>query len=185
MTWQVHVDVFRGARQAFGKDPAGEEGQWLAGEWENLIDQDVAAFTSGLITIQRGAKASTAGTLADRQMEALRRLSFGDISTATTPMDAVYTATKHAVVGLVRSVAVNCADDGIRVNAVCPGFTDTAMIDGFREMLHQGGMPLVSVDDVAGAFFAVLAARCTGECFFVQPGRASEPFRFPSVPGPR
>jgi len=101
------------------------------------------------------------------------------------PMDAVYTATKHAVVGLVRSVAVNCADDGIRVNAVCPGFTDTAMIDGFREMLHQGGMPLVSVDDVAAAFFAVLAARCTGECFFVQPGRASEPFRFPSVPGPR
>ena len=58
-------------------------------------------------------------------------------------------------------------------------------VDGFREMLHQGGMPLVSVDDVAGAFFAVLAARCTGECFFVQPGRASEPFRFPSVPGPR
>jgi hypothetical protein len=59
------------------------------------------------------------------------------------------------------------------------------MIDGIREMLQQGGMPLVSVDDVADAFFTVLAAQCSGECYFVQPGRPSEPFRFPAIPGPR
>ena len=125
-------------------------------------------------------------------LPALRARGGGDVVVTASlagltpmPMDAVYTATKHAVVGLVRSVAVNCAGDGIRVNALCPGFTDTTMIDGIREMLHQGGMPLVSVDDVADAFCTVLEARCTGECFFVQPGRASEPFRFPSIPGPR
>src|SRR5204862_18659 len=42
-----------------------------------------------------------------------------------TPMDPVYALTKHAVVGLVRSVAPQLAERGIRINALCPGFTDT------------------------------------------------------------
>ena len=125
-------------------------------------------------------------------LPALRDRGGGDVvATASLagltpmPMDAVYSATKHAVVGLVRSVSATCAGDGIRVNALCPGFTDTAMIDGIREMLQQGAMPVMSADDVADAFFTVLAAQRTGECYFVQPGRPSEPFRFPSIPGPR
>jgi len=125
-------------------------------------------------------------------LPALRARGGGDVVVTASlagltpmPMDVVYTATKHAVVGLVRSVAPNCAGDNIRVNALCPGFTDTAMIDEIRDMLRDGGMPLVSVDAVADAFFTVLVKGCTGECFFVQPGRASEPFRFPSIPGPR
>lgn len=125
-------------------------------------------------------------------LPALRARGGGDVVVTASlagltpmPMDVVYTATKHAAVGLVRSVALTCAGDNIRVNALCPGFTDTAMIDGIRDMLRDGGMPLVSVDGVADAFFTVLAARCTGGCFFVQPGRMSEPFRFPAIPGPR
>jgi NAD(P)-dependent dehydrogenase (short-subunit alcohol dehydrogenase family) len=44
-----------------------------------------------------------------------------------------YTAAKHGVVGLTKSAAVEYADDGIRVNAVCPGAIHTALADGLSE----------------------------------------------------
>jgi 3-hydroxybutyrate dehydrogenase len=43
---------------------------------------------------------------------------------------SAYCAAKHAVVGLVRSVALEVVKNGVTVNAVCPGFTDT-------ELMHE------------------------------------------------
>ncbi len=51
------------------------------------------------------------------------------------PLHAAYSASKHAVIGLTKTAAIEAARQGVRVNAVCPGFTDTPMVaDGLRQM---------------------------------------------------
>src|SRR3954469_4688077 len=44
------------------------------------------------------------------------------------PYVSAYCAAKHAVVGLVRALALETAATGVTVNAVCPGFTDTDLV---------------------------------------------------------
>jgi NAD(P)-dependent dehydrogenase (short-subunit alcohol dehydrogenase family) len=45
------------------------------------------------------------------------------------PYIAAYTASKHGVLGLVRSAATEVARSGVTVNAICPGYVDTPMTD--------------------------------------------------------
>ena len=102
------------------------------------------------------------------------------------PGDPVYAATKHAVVGFVRSVAPGLEARGISINAVCPGFADTPMVAGTaRARLESAGFPLLRPDDVAEAAWAALTSGETGHAWVVQPGRPPLDFRFPTLPGPR
>ena len=101
------------------------------------------------------------------------------------PLDPLYAANKHGVVGLVRSLGPTLSAEGIRVNAVCPGFAESGMIAPFREALIQDGVAIIPAEDVASVVVGLFAGDMAGECWFVQPGREAAPFRFPSLPGPR
>ena len=50
----------------------------------------VAGLASGILTVQRSGRTSSAGAIADRQMEAFRGISYPAIATTNTPTDGVY-----------------------------------------------------------------------------------------------
>jgi NAD(P)-dependent dehydrogenase (short-subunit alcohol dehydrogenase family) len=101
------------------------------------------------------------------------------------PMDPIYAANKHAVVGLVRSLGPVLESQGVRINAVCPGFAETAIIGPIRELLNSQGLPIIPVQDVIDTVIDLFDGAMTGECWFVQAGRESEAFGFRGIPGPR
>ncbi|SDP78398.1 SDR family NAD(P)-dependent oxidoreductase [Phyllobacterium sp. OV277] len=53
------------------------------------------------------------------------------------PYVAAYAAAKHGVIGLVQSLALELAKTDITVNAVCPGFTETPMLERSIETIMQ------------------------------------------------
>ncbi|OQV03548.1 hypothetical protein CLAIMM_08581 [Cladophialophora immunda] len=55
-------------------------------------------------------------------------VNFGSILGAVgVPMSTAYTASKHGVLGLTRTASEDYAQQGLRINAVCPGYIDTPM----------------------------------------------------------
>jgi NAD(P)-dependent dehydrogenase (short-subunit alcohol dehydrogenase family) len=101
--------------------------------------------------------------------------------------NAIYTLTKHAVVGFIRAIAPDLAADGICAHVICPGLTDTAQVPPERkEALVRAGMPLVAPERIADAVVAAITAPldATGTCWIGNPDQAPLPWSFAEVPGP-
>ena len=59
-----------------------------------------------------------------------------------SPQVAVYSASKHAVIGLTKSAAWECTATGVRVNCVCPGLIDSRMLSAIIEGRNPGNAPV-------------------------------------------
>jgi len=103
------------------------------------------------------------------------------------PQQAAYSASKGAVAALTRSLAIDWAGHGVRVNAVAPGFTVTPMTEAFFEndtftKAATGRIPLgrlLQAEEIAGAIVFLaspLASAITGAVLPVDGGwTAGEP----------
>lgn len=99
------------------------------------------------------------------------------------PRHAAYGASKHGVIGLTRAAALEYARRGIRVNAVCPGFTRTPMVeagllggDAAAEEQLTSRIPLGRLgtpEEIAGAIVYLCsdaAAFAVGQCLVLDGG---------------
>jgi len=120
---------------------------------------------------------------------ALRRAGGGAIvatsslaGLAPQTADPIYSATKSAVIALVRALGPTLREEGVRLNCVCPGFADTPMVP---DAIRAAGFPLLTADEVAGAVLSIASTDTDSQAYVLQPGRELAPYRFHGVPGAR
>jgi NAD(P)-dependent dehydrogenase (short-subunit alcohol dehydrogenase family) len=173
--------------------------------WEHVGSVDLACLNAGIVTGSEDVSALTdeqyrraVAVNVDGVVYGVRRLDRvmpkGSTIVVTAslaglsaiPDDPIYGLTKHAVVGFVRSVAPQLAERGIRIQAVCPGWADTALTTReFRDELESRGYRLLRPEAVADGVWAAYKSDGTGEAWVVQPGREPLLYEFKGVPGPR
>jgi SDR family mycofactocin-dependent oxidoreductase len=131
-------------------------------DWSDVIDTNLSG-------VWRTAKAVAPHMIERRSGSIVMTSSINGLEPAM--IYAHYTAAKHGVIGLMRNVALELAQFGVRCNAVCPGVIDTGMVNwqGVYDMMtgHENG----SRDEASGALTHFHALKGAG---FLDPQRIAD-----------
>jgi len=183
------VNIFGGLDFAFNN--AG-----ISGENGFIADQDEANFDEVFSVNVKGVFIAMQQEI--RQM--LRQSGAGSVvnmasvgGSLATPGASVYVASKHAVLGLTKSAAVEYGPHGIRVNAVSPGAIQTDMLrqvfggdSVLKQMVdahpvHRLGLP-EDVADAVAWLFSDQSSYYTGQSLVLDGGlTAQRPFTRPAI----
>jgi NAD(P)-dependent dehydrogenase (short-subunit alcohol dehydrogenase family) len=94
------------------------------GDWNELIAVNLTSVFLSMKYEIRAMRRSGSGTIVNNSSVA---------GVAGLPQAAHYSASKHGIIGLTRSAALEFIGEGIRINAICPGTTVTEIMDQVLE----------------------------------------------------
>lgn len=190
---QALTAIIAVAEQAFGPlhtviacagiAPSGTVETTTLQDWQRVLAVNLTgAFVTARTTIQslRKSKGSFIAIASDAGTTGAQDL-------------AAYVASKHGVVGLVKSMALDFGPDGVRSNAICPGFVETAMMKQIFEESPEGTedyyrntVPLgrfAQADEIAGiARHLTESTYANGMTYAVDGGSTAGYFQHPSTP---
>ncbi|WP_144207807.1 SDR family NAD(P)-dependent oxidoreductase [Shewanella donghaensis] len=130
------------AIEEFGRVDIGVNNAGIAHEFMPLHDIDEAIldhqFAINVKGVQFGMRYQIQQMLKQGEGAILNVSSMAGIGGA--PRGSAYSMAKHAVIGLTKTGAVEYGRSNIRINAICPFFTLTAMVTNFADKEMQGKM---------------------------------------------
>jgi len=149
------LDTYGRLDYAFNNAGSGGRGGWVAEMEEADWDRTINGFLKSVWLCMK------------HQIPAMLKLGGGAIVNNSSvdgqrafPWDPAYSAAKHGVLGLTKSAAMQYADQGIRINAVCPGWIRTPPVESVLErdpeaegrmIMHQPMGRLGKPEEVAQA----------------------------------
>ena len=201
VTHSADVQAYvRAALDAYGRIDCFFNNAGIEGKFAPLVEYDEAVFDAVIGVNVKGVFLGLRHVLPVM----LRQNSGAVVNTASvaglvgSPGLSAYVASKHAVIGLTKTVAGEVARDGIRVNAVCPGPIDTRMIHSLESQVrpddpgrvarrYQSAIPAGrygTPEEVASVVLFLcsdLASNVTGAQYVVDGGRTAVPISVGSI----
>jgi NAD(P)-dependent dehydrogenase (short-subunit alcohol dehydrogenase family) len=140
------ADYVRAAVDKFGTIDVFYNNAGVEGEVKPITEYSLAAFRRvidvNVVGVFLGMKHVLPVMLKQNRGSIINTASIAGL--IGSPQIAVYSASKHAVIGLTKSAAWECTGTNVRVNCVCPGMIDSRMLSAILQGRNPGNAPIPS-----------------------------------------